>query len=160
MLAYSLFTIAMLHAVLISMVEKRLHQANLPRVLRSLPPLLTMEKLLFRMIGLGFVLLTLTLISGVFFSEEIFGKAWQLSHKVIFGLISWGCSRCCCGAMFIMAHAENLQCAGRWSASCFCCWLISAARLYWSSCCVTFFFFFFFFAVLANVYGYVLLVIQ
>ena len=90
MLAYSLFTIAMLHAVLISMVEKRLHQANLPRVLRSLPPLLTMEKLLFRMIGIGFVLLTLTLISGVFFSEEIFGKAWQLSHKVIFGLISWG----------------------------------------------------------------------
>ena len=90
MLAYSLFTIAMLHAVLISQVEKRLHQATLPRVLRSLPPLLTMETLLFRMIGIGFVLLTLTLVSGVVFSEEIFGKAWQLNHKVLFGFISWG----------------------------------------------------------------------
>jgi ABC-type uncharacterized transport system permease subunit len=90
MLAYSLFTIAMLHAVLISQVEKRLHQATLPRVLRSLPPLLTMETLLFRMIGIGFVLLTLTLISGVVFSEEIFGKPWQLNHKVLFGFISWG----------------------------------------------------------------------
>jgi ABC-type uncharacterized transport system permease subunit len=90
MLAYSLFTIAMLHAVLISQVEKRLHQATLPRVLRSLPPLMTMETLLFRMIGIGFVLLTLTLVSGVVFSEEIFGKPWQLNHKVLFGFISWG----------------------------------------------------------------------
>jgi len=90
MLAYSLFTIAALHAVMISMVEKRLHQATLPRVLRSLPPLLTMEKLLFRVIAVGFGLLTLTLISGVFFSEEVFGKAFQLNHKILFGFISWG----------------------------------------------------------------------
>lgn len=90
MLAYSLFTIAMLHAVLISQVEKRLHHATMPRVLRSLPPLLTMETLLFRMIGIGFVLLTLTLASGVVFSEQIFGKAWQFNHKVLFGFVSWG----------------------------------------------------------------------
>ncbi len=90
MLAYSLFTIAMLHAVLISQVERRLHHPTLPRVLRSLPPLLTMETLLFRMIAVGFVLLTLTLASGVLFSEEIFGKAWQFNHKVLFGFISWG----------------------------------------------------------------------
>lgn len=90
MLAYSLFTIAMLHAVLISQVEKRLHHATLPRVLQNLPPLLAMETLLFRMIGIGFVLLTLTLVSGVVFSEEIFGKAWQFNHKALFGFISWG----------------------------------------------------------------------
>jgi len=90
MLAYSLFTIAMLHAVLISQVENRLHHAMMPRVLQSLPPLMTMETLLFRMIGIGFVLLTLTLISGVVFSEQIFGKVWQFNHKVLFGIISWG----------------------------------------------------------------------
>lgn len=90
MLAYSLFTIAMLHAVLIFQVEKRLHQATLPRVLRNLPPLMTMETLLFRMIGIGFVLLTLTLVSGIIFSEEIFSKAWQFNHKVLFGFVSWG----------------------------------------------------------------------
>lgn len=89
MLAYSLFTIAVLHALLISQVEKRLHQASLPRVLRNLPPLLTMERLLFQIIGIGFVLLTFTLASGMVFAEEIFGKAWQFNHKVLFGLISW-----------------------------------------------------------------------
>src|SRR4030065_656341 len=90
MLAYRLFTIAMLHAVLISQVESRLHHAMMPRVLQSLPPPMTMETLLFRMIGIGFWLLTLPLASGVVFSEQIFGKVWQFNHKVLFGFVSWG----------------------------------------------------------------------
>ncbi|HUX91774.1 MAG TPA: cytochrome c biogenesis protein CcsA [Gallionellaceae bacterium] len=89
MLAYSLFTIAALHAGLMSLVESNLHRARLPTLLRNLPPLLTMEKLLFRIIAAGFVLLTLTLLSGWVFSEQIFGKAWQFNHKVLFGFISW-----------------------------------------------------------------------
>jgi ABC-type uncharacterized transport system permease subunit len=89
MLAYSLFTIAMLHAGLMSLVEKRLHHAILPSVMRDLPPLLTMETLLFNIIGAGFVLLTLTLVSGMVFSEELFGKPWQLTHKMLFGFASW-----------------------------------------------------------------------
>lgn len=90
MLAYSLFTIAALHAVLMSLAESNLHKARQPGLLKNLPPLLTMETLLFRIIATGFVLLTLTLVSGSFFSEQIFGKAWQFNHKVLFGLISWG----------------------------------------------------------------------
>lgn len=90
MLVYSLFTIAALHAGLMSYMEKRLHRATLPRLLQSLPPLLTMEILLFRIIGAGFVLLTLTLASGMVFSEQIFGRPWQFNHKILFGFISWG----------------------------------------------------------------------
>ena len=90
MLAYSLFTIAALHAALMSLVEKRLHHAQLPKVLQNLPPLLTMESLLFRVIGVGFVLLTLTVSSGMLFSEKIFGHPLQFSHKVLFGIASWG----------------------------------------------------------------------
>lgn len=115
MLAYSLFTVAMLHAVLISMVEKHLHKPTLPRVLRNLPPLLTMESLLFRMIGIGFVLLTLTLASGVLFSEEIIGKPWQFSHKVLFGFISWGVF-----AMLLLGHhfyGWRGKVAVRWTVS-------------------------------------------
>lgn len=89
LLAYSLFTIAVLHATLMLLVENSLHRARLPGLLRNLPALLTMETLLFRIIGAGFVLLTLTLVSGSIFSEQIFGKAWQFNHKVLFGFISW-----------------------------------------------------------------------
>jgi ABC-type uncharacterized transport system permease subunit len=93
MLAYSLFTIAVLHAGLMSLVEKRLHHAILPRVLHNLPPLLTMEALLFRIIVAGFLLLSFTLASGMIFSEELFGHALQftprIAHKIVFGLMSW-----------------------------------------------------------------------
>jgi ABC-type uncharacterized transport system permease subunit len=90
MLAYSLLIIAVLHAVVISAVEKRLHHGALPQLLRNLPPLLTMESLLFRILGIGFVVLTLTLASGMLFSEQVFGKPWEFNHKTVFGLISWG----------------------------------------------------------------------
>jgi len=89
MAAYSLFTIASLHVLLMAMLERRLHQGTLPAGLRRLPPLLTMETLLFRIIWAGFVMLTLTLVSGVLFSEEVFGKAARFNHKTIFGFVSW-----------------------------------------------------------------------
>jgi ABC-type uncharacterized transport system permease subunit len=89
MLAYSMFTIAALHAGLMSLVEKRLHHAALPRVLQAVPPLLTMEILLFRIIAAGFILLTLTLVSGMVFSEEIFGKPWRFNHMTVLGVVSW-----------------------------------------------------------------------
>jgi ABC-type uncharacterized transport system permease subunit len=99
MLAYSLFTIAVLHAGVMSMMEKRLHHAILPRALQNLPPLLTMETLLFRIIIAGFALLTLTLVSGVVFSEELFGQPWRLNHKMLLGFISWGVF-----AVLLMGH--------------------------------------------------------
>lgn len=90
MLAYSLFTIAALHAVLMAMVERRLHDGTLPAMLHTLPPLLTMETLLFRIIATGFVLLTMALASGILFSEELFHKPAQFTHKTLFAFISWG----------------------------------------------------------------------
>jgi ABC-type uncharacterized transport system permease subunit len=89
MLAYSLFIVATIHALLMLAEEKWLHRGVLPPFLRSLPPLLEMEALLFRILLAAFVLLTLTLLSGVFFSEQLFGKAFKASHKTVFAFVSW-----------------------------------------------------------------------
>lgn len=89
LLAYSLFTIASLHVLMMAVMERRLHRGNLPQFMQNLPPLLTMERLLFRIIFAGFVLLTLTLGSGILFSEEVFGKPMQFTHKTLFGFLSW-----------------------------------------------------------------------
>jgi ABC-type uncharacterized transport system permease subunit len=94
MLAYSLFTLAALHAVLMMVAEKGLHRGKLTPLMASLPPLLTMETLLFRLIHIAFVLLTLTLITGIMFSETLFGKALAFNHKTVFAILSW----------FIFAH--------------------------------------------------------
>ncbi len=90
MLAYSLLTLSALHAIFMGFTENALHKHNLTRSLASLPPLLVMESLLFRILTLGFILLTLTVGSGVFFSDSLFGKPFVLEHKTLFALASWG----------------------------------------------------------------------
>lgn len=87
--AYAFIAIAAVHAILMVIMERRLQSPGKRASLAGLPPLLTMERLLFQMLGAGFLLLTLTLASGAIFSEEIFGRALRFDHKTVFGLIAW-----------------------------------------------------------------------
>lgn len=89
MLAYSLLTLSALHAIFMGFTENALHKRTLKRSLTTLPPLLVMESLLFRMLLAGFILLTLTVGSGVLFSEVLFGKPFTLEHKTLFAFASW-----------------------------------------------------------------------
>jgi ABC-type uncharacterized transport system permease subunit len=89
MLAYSLFTLAALHALLMAAAERRLHRGRLSPLFADLPPLLTMEAMLFRLIHVAFLLLTVTLVSGIFFSEDLFGRALRFDHKTVFAILSW-----------------------------------------------------------------------
>ncbi len=88
MVAYSLFVIALLHATLMAVAERQLHRKSHFLVL-NLPPLLTLEKLLFRVIAAAFVFLTLTLATGIAFSETLFGRAMRFDHKTVFAVLSW-----------------------------------------------------------------------
>jgi len=55
----------------------------------ALPPLLTLERLLFRLITAGFVFLSLTVLTGIVFSESSFGRPFRLDHKTVFTLLAW-----------------------------------------------------------------------
>jgi ABC-type uncharacterized transport system permease subunit len=94
-LAYSLLTIAAMQALLMATMDRRLHgdilgeRNALSRFLDRLPPLLAMETVLFRLITAGFVLLTATLVSGVFFSEQVFGRPLRFDHKTVFTIAAW-----------------------------------------------------------------------
>ena len=48
-----------------------------------------LERFMFRLVGLGFVLLTATLVSGLLFSEEIFGRPLTFTHKNVFSVAGW-----------------------------------------------------------------------
>jgi ABC-type uncharacterized transport system permease subunit len=89
MAAYSLFTIAALQALFMSLLERRLHQGALSGLFAQVPPLLTLERALFRMIGAGLLLLTAVLVSGFMFSEAVFGRAFRLDHKTLFAIAAW-----------------------------------------------------------------------
>lgn len=88
-LAYALFTVAALHALLMLFLERRLHEGEMPPAFDGLPPLLRVERLLFQLLGAAFIFLTLTLLSGVFFSEALFGQAFQVTYKTVFAIFSW-----------------------------------------------------------------------
>ena len=84
-LAYALYTVAALHALLILFLQRQLHAGDVP----TLPPLLRMEALMFQLLWIGFALLSITLLSGSVFSEALFGKPFQVNHKTVFSAMSW-----------------------------------------------------------------------
>ena len=87
LLAYAFFIVAAAQALVMTGLESRLHRGA-PESVHA-PPLLTLERSLFRLIAVGFVLLSLALASGVLFSEQLFGRAFQLTHKNVFAVASW-----------------------------------------------------------------------
>lgn len=91
MLAYSLFAIGAMIAILMLWLERALHarRGAAATLGRRLPPLLSLETMMFQVLSVGFVLLTVTLASGVVFSEEVLGRPAAFTHKTVFGVISW-----------------------------------------------------------------------
>ncbi|TCT21172.1 cytochrome C assembly family protein [Thiobaca trueperi] len=87
MLAYSLLTLAAVQAILLAVQDRQLRGRHPGGFVRTLPPLQTMESLLFEMISAGFVLLTLALLSGFAFLENMFAQ--HLVHKTVLSVLAW-----------------------------------------------------------------------
>jgi ABC-type uncharacterized transport system permease subunit len=89
LLAYSLLLLATLQGLLLLFQERHLRSHQPGGLLRALPPMQTMETLMFQMIGVGFVLLTLTVASGVLFSEAVFGRPLRFNHHTVLAIAAW-----------------------------------------------------------------------
>ncbi len=87
-LAFSLLNIAAVQAILLAVQDNQLRHHKSNRLIRSLPPLQTMESLLFQMIGTGLILLTLSLGSGLLFVDDLMEQ--HLAHKTVLSVIAWG----------------------------------------------------------------------
>mgnify|MGYP001818434789 CR=1 FL=1 len=86
-LAYSLLSIAAVQAILLYIQDTHLHNKHTGGFIRALPPLETMETLLFQMIGLGFIVLSISLLSGVLYIENILDQ--HLVHKTVLSVTAW-----------------------------------------------------------------------
>lgn len=87
LLAYSIFTLAALHALLLSRQIAALKSHHGRGLLHSLPPLQVMERLLFEMLWCGFILLSIALVSGFFFVDDLFAQ--HLAHKTVLSFVAW-----------------------------------------------------------------------
>ncbi len=86
-IAYSLLTIAALQSLLLAFQDYQLRHKHPGGIMHALPPLQTMEKLLFQMIRMGFFLLSLAIVSGMMFLEDMFAQ--KVAHKTVLSLIAW-----------------------------------------------------------------------
>jgi ABC-type uncharacterized transport system permease subunit len=85
--AYALLAIAVCQSVLLKIQERHLHTHHINAFIKKLPPLQTMERLLFQSLRIGFYLLTLSLITGFIFIDDFFAQ--HLIHKTVLSLIAW-----------------------------------------------------------------------
>jgi ABC-type uncharacterized transport system permease subunit len=86
-IAYALLAMATVQALLLAIQDYRLRHHQPGGMLRGIPPLTTMETLLFQMIAAGFVTLSLALLSGFLFLEDVFAQ--HLVHKTTLSIVAW-----------------------------------------------------------------------
>ena len=86
-IAYSILGLAAIHAIVLSVQNSFLHKHQPGGLIRMMPPLTAMESLLFDAIIIGFVCLSISLISGMVFLEDMFAQ--HLAHKTVLSIIAW-----------------------------------------------------------------------
>ncbi len=86
--SYGLFGTAVVHAWFMTRAENRIRLAEDPH---TGLPLLTLERLTFRFVGVGFTLLSITLLIGLLFGDALYGhaQAFRWNHKMVFSVLAW-----------------------------------------------------------------------
>ena len=87
LLAYGLLGIAAINAILLAIQGRLLRQPRPLRQLEMLPPLTLLETLMFRLITAGWLVLTLSLVTGLLFVENLLAQ--HLAHKTLLSIVSW-----------------------------------------------------------------------
>jgi len=85
--AYSVLFMAACHSLLLAVLEHRLKTRHGVRLMRLLPPLQTMEDLLFSLLRTGIVALTLAIGSGFLFLDDMFEQ--RVVHHTVLAIASW-----------------------------------------------------------------------
>ena len=85
-ISYGLFAVAVLHAWLLDGADRRLRSAPAAAPARRPGgiPLMQLERLTFRFVEIGFVVLSTALVLGMLLSER-----WRWDHKTVLSLLGW-----------------------------------------------------------------------
>lgn len=86
-IAYSLFTLAAVQAAFLAFQNYQLRHKHAASVIRRFPPLQDMERLLFELIWAAQGLLSLAIIAGFVFVDDL--SAQGLPHKMFFSVLAW-----------------------------------------------------------------------
>ncbi|MDQ6683786.1 MAG: cytochrome c biogenesis protein CcsA [Pseudomonadota bacterium] len=82
--SYGLFGVAVLHAFLLNRAERHMRRAGGGAASPQELPLLRLERLTFRFVSAGFVVLSAAILLGFWFNSP-----WHWDHKVVFSVLGW-----------------------------------------------------------------------
>ena len=85
--AYSFITLSFFQAILLLVQEGDLRSPKPLQLGQLLPPLVVMERQLFQLLRIGVALLTLAILSGFLFLEDMFSQ--RLAYHTLLSLLSW-----------------------------------------------------------------------
>ncbi len=88
--AYGVLSIAFAQALLLALQERQLRQPRPGRLFPALPALETMESNLFQLILLGFILLSVNLVTGMINTWQNYGVLLRFNHHILLALLAWG----------------------------------------------------------------------
>ena len=86
-IAFGVLSIAGVYAVFVEVIDRLLRSHSLNRLVQTLPALDKLEALLFHLIKAGFAVLTISLLTGLVFVNDLFGQ--HLAHKTILSIFAW-----------------------------------------------------------------------
>lgn len=87
LLAYAVLAMATVHAALLAAQNRLFRAHRVGGLLRVLPPIQTMEAILFELIAAGFALLTLAILVGLLYVDDFLAQ--HLVHKTVLTLAGW-----------------------------------------------------------------------
>ncbi|MYB89805.1 MAG: phosphohydrolase [Proteobacteria bacterium] len=85
--AFSVLAISALQSILLFAQDRHLRKHQLGGMTRALGPLHDTEKFLFQTIGVGFLLLSVALVTGFLFLEDMFEQ--HVVHKTVLSVLAW-----------------------------------------------------------------------
>jgi len=85
-IAYALLTMAAAQSIMVALQDKRLHAHRPGGLLRHLPPLKQMEQVLLQLLIASFLLLSLSLVTGFVFLDDLFAQ--RLVHKTTLSIVA------------------------------------------------------------------------
>ena len=86
-LAYAVLTLAAVQSALLAAQDHQLKHRHTRGIIQILPPLQLMESMLFELLWIGVSLLTIAIVSGFVFIDDIFAQS--LVHKTVLTMIAW-----------------------------------------------------------------------
>ncbi|MEP1470495.1 MAG: cytochrome c biogenesis protein CcsA [Halieaceae bacterium] len=86
-LAYAVLTLAAIQSAVVAVQDHQLKLRHTRGIIQVLPPLQLMETMLFELLWVGVIMLTIAIVSGAIFIDDLFAQ--HLVHKTVLTILAW-----------------------------------------------------------------------